>query len=358
MKKSLLLLATLGTLTACQTQPATDAALQTMANDHLDFMRQQADLLANEFTQLQQASADYCQQTDVQTGQQATPSLSIVTQQWRSSFAAWSAHQGQSGGPLDAEGLSFAFQFWPDKKDTVGKQVRRELAAVAKGDAVPDRGVVTTLSAVEYLLESELSAHQRCLLLPGITAQLASNGKQLQGAWYNADGYQQQLAQMQQQGGATVLLTQVLGQLSHRYDLIEKKFELPLNTVQHPRPLFAEAWRSEQSLHFLRTSLMSLEQEYRQGGMRDYLLQNRELQNSTPQTSNQHQATVEALDEAFADALAHLPAGDSLSYWLQGDNYAKLLRFKLSFDQLGYQLQQRLPGELGLSLGFNATDGD
>ena len=344
MKKSLLLLATLGTLSACQSQPAADAALHTLANDHLVFMRQQADLLAHQLTRLQQASHHYCQQTD----QQTKPSLDVVKQEWRNSFAAWSTHQGQSGGPLDAEGLSFAFQFWPDKKDTVGKQVQRELAAVAKGGQVPDRGVVTTLSAVEYLLESDLSTPQRCLLLPGITAQLASNGSQLQAAWHDADGYQQQLAQMQRQGGSTALLTQILGQLSHRYDRIEKKFELPLNTVQHPRPLFAEAWRSEQSLHFLRTSLTSLEQEYRQGGMRTYLMQ----------AGTEHQATVEALDKAFADTQAHLPAGDSLAHWLQGDNYADLLRFKLSFDQLGYQLKQRLPGDLGLSLGFNSTDGD
>ncbi|WP_417616118.1 imelysin family protein [Oceanisphaera sp.] len=344
MKKTLLLLATLGALGACQSQPAADAALQTLAKDHLGFMRQQADVLAHELTQLQQASTDYCRQAE----QQPTPSLAPVKQEWRRSFDAWSAHQGQSGGPLDAAGLSFAFQFWPDKKDTVGKQVQRELAAVAQGGSAPHRGVVTTLSAVEYLLENDLSPRQRCLLLPSITAQLASNGQLLQTTWHNNSGYQQQLAQMQRQGGATALLTRVLGQLSHRFDRIEKKLLLPLNTAPNPRPLFAEAWRSEQSLHFLRASLTSLEQEYQLGGMRAYLLH----------AGHPHQATVSALDEAFADALAHLPSGDSLAYWLTGDNYGELLRFKLSFDQLGYQLKQRLPGELGLSLGFNATDGD
>ena len=344
MKKSLLLLATLGTLGACQSQPAADAALQTLAHDHLGFMRQQADLLAHELIQLQQTSTYYC----LQAGQHSTPSLTPIKQAWRRSFAAWSAHQGQSGGPLDAAELSFAFQFWPDKKDTVGKQVQRELTAVAKGGSVPERGVVTTLSAVEYLLENDLNAQQRCLLLPDITAQLASNGQLLQTAWHNSDGYQLQLAQMQQQGGSTALLTQALGQLSHRFDRIEKKLLLPLNSAQNPRPLFAEAWRSEQSLHFLRSSLTSLEQEYHLGGIRAYLVQ----------AGSQHQASISALDEAFVDALAHLPSGDSLAYWLKGDNYAELLRFKLSFDLLGYQLKQRLPGELGLSLGFNATDGD
>lgn len=344
MKKSLLpltlLLATVSTLTACQHQPSQDAGLQALADQHLSFMRVQADLLEKELTQLQQASHDYCHVDASATA------LASLSQQWRSSFAAWSAHQGQSGGPLDAEGLSYAFQFWPDKKDTVGKQVRRELAAVATGETAPDRGVVTTLSAVEYLLESDLNAKQRCLLLPAISDTLAANGQQLQVAWHNPEGYQLQLSQMQQQGGATALLTQVLGQLSHRYDRIEKKLVLPLNTVQNPRPLFAETWRSEQSLHFLRTSLNALEQEYRQGGMRAYLL------------STDHASQTMAVDEAFTDVLAQLPSGDSLAKWLQGDNYAQLLRFKMSLDQLGYQLKQRLPAELGLSLGFNATDGD
>lgn len=343
MKKSLFVLAMLGALSACQSSTPADTPLQTLADDHLAFMRQQADHFAQQLTRLQQASARYCQADAAQP-----VSLTGLQQEWRNSFTAWSAHQGQSGGPLDAEGLSFAFQFWPDKKDTVAKQVQRELNAVAQGEPVSDRGVVTTLSAVEYLLATDMSAAERCLLLPGITSQLASNGAQLQAAWHDAAGYQQQLAQMQQQGGATALLTQILSQLAHRYDRIEKKLVLPLNTASNPRPLFAEAWRSQQSLHFLRTSLTSLEQEYRDGGIRSYLLQ----------ADSAHQASASALDEAFADVQARLPQGDSLAYWLQGDHYADLLRFKMSLDQLGYQLKQQLPATLGLSLGFNATDGD
>ncbi|MGO1616563.1 MAG: imelysin family protein [Oceanisphaera sp.] len=334
------LLAAMGALSACQHQPHSGTDLEPLTQQHLNLMRQQADHLASQLHQLQQRSHDYCQPD-------ANPAaLAQLKQAWRSSFAAWSAHQGQSGGPLDAEGLSYAFQFWPDKKDTVAKQVRRELSAVSKGEPAPHRGVVTTLGALEYLLESELSAKQQCLLLPTITTTLTANGQQLQAAWHDAEGYQQQLAQMAEQGGKTALLTQILGQLSHRYDRIEKKLVLPLNTTDNPRPLFAEAWRSEQSLHFLRTSLSSLEQEYRQGGIRSYLL------------STEHHASATLVDEAFADALAHLPRGDSLAEWLKGDNYAQLLRFKISFDQLGYQLKQRLPHDLELSLGFNATDGD
>ncbi|GAA3717449.1 imelysin family protein [Oceanisphaera sediminis] len=348
MKKTLLLLATLGTLTACQSQPPLDPALQTLSDHHLTFMRAQADRLAGELQQLQQAGSDYCQPSSSATQKDA---LADLKQHWRRSFATWSAHQGQSGGPLDAEGLSFSFQFWPDKKDTTGKQLQRQLTAAEQGQPVRQQGVTTTLGAMEYLLENDLTPRQRCLLLPGIGAELAANGQRLSTAWHDADGYQQQLARMQQQGGSTALLTQILGQLSHRYERIEKKLVLPLNTVEHPRPLFAEAWRSGQSLHFLRASLLSLEQEYRHGGIRAY------LQDSQQQDPS-HAAVIAALDHAFADTLKHLPEGDSLGYWLEGDRYAALLRFKLSFDQLGYQLKQRLPEELGLNLGFNSTDGD
>lgn len=349
MKKSLLALALLTALSACQSSTSSNAAdveLQTLAHAHLTLMRQQADQLAKELNKLNTASVKYCQAPN-------TESLQSVKQDWRQSFAAWTAMQGQSGGPLDAAGLSYAFQFWPDKKDTVAKQVDRELAAVARGEAVPDRGVVTTLNAVEYLVTRELNAEQRCLLLPSISQQLANNAQLLQSTWHDANGYQQQLSQMQQQGGETALLTQALSQLAHGYDRLEKKLVLPLNTATNPRPLFAEAWRSQQSLYFLRTSLTALQQEYSQGGLRTYLI------------NTQHQPRVAALDAAFADALAHLPAGDSLAPWLQVDDsnleangYAQLLRFKLSLDQLGNQLKQALPSELGLSLGFNATDGD
>jgi uncharacterized protein len=348
MKKSLLLIAMLGTLTACQSQQPADPALQALADHHLTFMRQQADQLATELQQLEQAGTDYCQSSSSATEQD---SLAELKQHWRSSFAAWSAHQGQSGGPLDAEGLSFAFQFWPDKKDTTGKQLQRQLTTAEQGHPVQYQGATTTLGAMEYLLESDLTPEQRCLLVPEIGSRLAANSQQLSTAWHDADGYQQQLSQMQQQGGATALLTQILGQLAHRYDRIEKKLVLPLNTVAHPRLLFAEAWRSGQSLHFMRTSLNSLEQEYRNGGIRAYL-------QGSQQQDPSHEAIIKALDQAFADTLKHLPAGDSLGYWLEGDRYAVLLRFKLSFDQLGYQLKQHLPAELALNLGFNATDGD
>ncbi|OXY81277.1 imelysin family protein [Oceanimonas doudoroffii] len=332
MNLRLFSLAALGVLTACQSQPPVDPALERLTDAHLTLMRQQADHLAGELEQLHHDVQAYC------GGDQ---SLVTVQGQWRDAFAAWTAHQGQSGGPLDAAGLSYAFQLWPDKKDTTGRQLAGQLSqpGVLKGASV-------TLGAVEYLLYEDLSQTQRCALLPRISAELVASGGRLQQAWYHTAGYAQQLEQMQLQGGEAVVLTQILGQLAHRFDRIEKKLDLPLNTVDHPRPLFAEAWRSAQSLHFLRTSLHSLQQEYQAGGVRAYL----EQRHAT--------ALIAELDDAFADTLEHLPKGDSLAYWLQGDNYATLLRFKISFDRLGSKLKLRLPEALGVSLGFNATDGD
>ncbi|WMC10748.1 imelysin family protein [Oceanimonas pelagia] len=325
-------LAALGLLTACQSQPPLDPSLDRLTQSHLGLMRQQADELAQALTRLDSSSRAHC------AGEQP---LASVQQQWRSAFTAWTAHQGQSGGPLDAAGLSYAFQLWPDKKDTTARQLTRQLEQPA-----PLKGASVTLGAVEYLLYEDLSQAQRCTLLPGVTEQLVHSGGQLQAAWRNPQGYEQQLEQMAVQGGERVLLVQILGQLAHRYDRIEKKLDLPLNTVDHPRPLFAEAWRSQQSLYFVRTSLKSLQREYQDGGIRTYLQQKNE------------NTLINELDKAFADTLEHLPEGDSLAHWLQGDNYAALLRFKLSFDRLGSQLKLRLPDALGLSLGFNATDGD
>ncbi|WP_107852680.1 imelysin family protein [Oceanimonas marisflavi] len=325
-------LAALGLLAACQSQPPLDPSLDRLTQAHLGLMRQQADELAQALTRLDNIGRAYC------AGEQP---LTSVQQQWRSAFTAWTAHQGQSGGPLDAAGLSYAFQLWPDKKDTTARQLTRQLEQPG-----PLKGASITLGAVEYLLYEDLSQAQRCTLLPRINERLVQNSEKLQLVWYNPSDYEQQLEQMAVQGGERVLLVQILGQLAHRYDRIEKKLDLPLNTVEHPRPLFAEAWRSEQSLHFVRTSLQNLEREYQQGGIRAWLQQ----QGKT--------GLITELDKAFADTLEHLPEGDSLAHWLQGDNYAALLRFKLSFDRLGSKLKLRLPDALGISLGFNATDGD
>ncbi|WP_418135420.1 imelysin family protein [Oceanimonas smirnovii] len=332
MMLRLLPLAALSLLAACQSQPPANPALSQLTGAHLKLMRQQADELAYGLTRLQQSSQAYC------AGEQT---LSAVQQQWQQAFAAWTAHQGQSGGPLDAAGLSYAFQLWPDKKDTTGRQLASQLNQPGQL-----KGASITLGAVEYLLYEDLTQAQRCRLLPRVNDQLVANSERLQLAWNNPSHYQQQLEQMTVQGGDKVVLVQILGQLAHRFDRIEKKLDLPLNTVEHPRPLFAEAWRSEQSLHFMRTSLQSLQREYQQGGIRTYLEQSRQT------------ALIAELDDAFADTLDHLPEGDSLAHWLQGDNYAALLRFKLSFDRLGSKLKLRLPEALGISLGFNATDGD
>ncbi|WP_417607155.1 imelysin family protein [Oceanimonas baumannii] len=325
-------LAALGLLTACQHQPPVDPALTQLTGAHLALMRQQAAELAEALARLDDTSHAYC------AGEQP---LATVQQQWRTAFTAWTAHQGQSGGPLDAAGLTYAFQLWPDKKDTTGRQLTRQL-----NQPGPLKGASITLGAVEYLLYENLSQVQRCSLLPAVNKQLVQNSNKLHQVWDTPSHYEQQLEQMTAQGGAKTVLVQILGQLAHRFDRIEKKLDLPLNTAAHPRPLFAEAWRSEQSLHFLRTSLTSLEQEYRTGGIRTYLEQNNES------------VLMTELDDAFADTLDHLPAGDSLAHWLRGDNYAALLRFKVSFDHLGSTLKLRMPEALGISLGFNATDGD
>ncbi|MCT7654293.1 hypothetical protein MBH78_04760 [Oceanimonas sp. NS1] len=130
------------------------------------------------------------------------------------------------------------------QKDTTGRQLAGQLSqpGALKGASV-------TLGAVEYLLYEDLPGAALCPA-PRISAELVASGGRLQQAWYHTAGYAQQLEQMQLQGGEAVVLTQILGQLAHRFDRIEKKLDLPLNTVDHPRPLFAEAWRSAQSLHF------------------------------------------------------------------------------------------------------------
>ncbi|GAA3545213.1 imelysin family protein [Zobellella aerophila] len=333
------LLASMVLLTACQSSPPADPSLSRLTRYHLNYMQQQAGVLAGELRQFSLDSQAYCQ------GEQPLPR---VQQQWRRSFAGWTAQQGQVGGPLDEQDLIFAFQFWPDKKDVTGRQLRQQLNRAEQGQPVIPSGTSATLGAAEYLLYSELSREQRCLLLPAVGEQLRQQGDTLAAAWANEADYPHRLNAMlgQGQAGALALETRIIAQLAHRYDRLEKKLALALNTVEHPRPYFAESWRSGQSLHFIRTGLQSLEQEYRQGGVRHHLQQkglNRQ---------------AERLDDAFAKALARLPAGDSLANWLEGDSYAALLRFKLSLDQLGYQLKQRLPEQLGLSLGFNATDGD
>lgn len=137
--------------------------------------------------------------------------------------------------------------------------------------------------------------------------------------------------------------------LSNQLEYSMKKLSRPLAKIGHPRPYFSESWRSETSLSNLKANLESLHQLYFANGKGlDALLR---AQGKTQ--------LADRVAYQFDMALDTWPEDKSLFSALQSvDGYRLVLAQYNKLEQLKYLIHEEVAIELGVVIGFNATDGD
>ncbi|AYC34158.1 imelysin [Pseudomonas cavernae] len=277
---------------------------------------------------------------------------------------AWAELQPLLVGPLAEGNRAWQVQFWPDKKNLVGRQVEQlvkaqpqiDAAALAKASVV-----VQGLSAYEYILfDSQIdladSAQKAryCPLLEAIGARQQSLAEEILARWNNKDGMLEQLSKFpnpryadSHEAIAELLRVQVTA-----LDTLKKKLGTPLGRLSKgiPQPLQAEAWRSQASLANLGASLASAEALWR--GVDDHGLRGL--------LGSEQQALAERIDAAYAVARQKLealqPPLDQLLASEQGRQ--QLNDFYDSLNSVHRLQESDLAKALGVQLGFNANDGD
>ena len=297
----------------------------------------------------------------------------LVRAAWRANVDSWSGVQNLQFGPLLVDNQAWKIQFWPDKKNLIARKVESLLRTgeVLNVKRIDEASVVVQgLSSLEYLLfDSKFGVldrytgeqgNRRCELLSAVSAHLHNVAGGLFNDWRPELG--NYLATFTQTGehnpeypDDSVAMANLLGTLVEGVELIKRdKFERPLGLASsgaQPQIYLLEWWRSEYSKDAIIANLKALKTLFVAAdgyGLDDYLLNVKNRGDLSTQIQ-QH------IDKSIAAASA-MP--NSLFGSVEPRSQIELMNFQKAISELLTLLKSDLPDALGISLGFNAKDGD
>jgi len=277
---------------------------------------------------------------------------------------AWAELQPLLIGPLAEGNRTWAVQFWPDKKNLVGRQVEQLLET----DTLIDAGhlanasvVVQGLSAYEYILFDRTpqlaDASQKaryCPLLIAIGERQKSLAEDILKSWDSTGGMLAQMSRFPnpRYADAHEAIADLLRAQVTALDTLKKKLGTPMGRQNKgiAQPFQADGWRSDSSLVSLHASLLASQTVWTgvdNRGLRGLL--------GSDQTG-----LVEKIDAAYADTLKELQADPRPLAVLLADEPGRAHLTSL-YDSLNivHRLHEGdLAKALGVPLGFNANDGD
>lgn len=277
---------------------------------------------------------------------------------------AWAELQPLMVGPLAEGNRAWQVQFWPDKKNLVGRQVEQLVKAQPNIDATAlakASVVVQGLSAYEYILfDSNLDLadnaqkERYCPLLQAIGERQKTLAEEILARWNSKDGMLDQLSKFpnQRYADSHEAISELLRVQVTALDTLKKKLGTPLGrqTKGLPQPMQAEAWRSETSLSNVSAALASAESLWLgvdKHGIRSLL-------------GDDQKALAEKIDAGYSEARGKLdalkqPLGELLA---SEEGRQQVNDFYDSLDRVQRLHSGDLAKALGVQLGFNANDGD
>ncbi|QGZ30146.1 imelysin family protein [Stutzerimonas stutzeri] len=277
---------------------------------------------------------------------------------------AWSGLQPMLIGPMGEGNRAWQVQFWPDKKNLVGRQVTALLKnkpELTQADLENASVVLQGLSAYEYVLydkavdlSDEPTKVRYCRLLQAIGEHQQQLAADMLHAWKADNGMAAQLSEFpneryteSQEAIADLLRVQVTA-----LDGLKKKLGAPLGRQSKgfPQPFQAEAWRSDATLGSIDAVLAGAQQLWL--GKDD---------NGFKKLVPAEQADlIERIDVAYATTRKQL--ADTLLPFseLIADEAGRVRLNELyqEIDVLHRLHQNELARALGVQIGFNAHDGD
>ncbi|PMZ77910.1 imelysin family protein [Pseudomonas sp. FW305-70] len=277
---------------------------------------------------------------------------------------AWAELQPLLIGPLAEGNRSWQVQFWPDKKNLVGRQVEQlvsaqpqiDVAALAKSSVV-----VQGLSAYEYILfdsKPDVANVEKkskyCPLLIAIGERQKQLAEEILQTWNNTDGMLAQMSKFpnQRYADSHEAIADLLRVQVTAIDTLKKKLGTPMGRQSKgvPQPFQADAWRSQSSLTSLEASLAAAKTVW-EG------VDNKGLRGLLP---SEQKPLADKIDAAYAASLK-LFAGNQRSLTDMLNDEAGRQQLNELYDSLNvvHRLHEAdLAKALGIQLGFNANDGD
>ncbi|MGR3713904.1 MAG: imelysin family protein [Shimia sp.] len=291
--------------------------------------------------ELADVSRNYCQPEDAALGAA-----------YHAAFDDWVRVSHLRFGPSETENRAFALAFWPDTRGKTPKALAKLLAAQDPVAEDVDALMQVTIAAqgfyaLEFLLfdpqiSTQGDAAYRCALIQGVTEGIARRAEAIHADW--ANGYASEMTQPHADGPyrtSEEATAELLKAISTGLQFAEEaRLARPLGTFDRPRPKRAEAWRSERSLRHV---VLSLEAT-------------RAL---TAALAGDGTAVAGRLDASFETTLSNAGFDDPI-FASVADPIARMQ--VESLQQYINALREEIVGELtealGVSIGFNALDGD
>ncbi|NYS60069.1 imelysin family protein [Vreelandella salicampi] len=329
-----ILLATAPLVAASEQAPARDRWHEAIGEGYSQ--------LATETQALATHASNYCETS-------SSESRATLEASWLDAYQSWQRVRFVNFGPIEQQSRAWQIQFWPDRKNLVGRKVENWL----KADTSPsieaianDSVAIQGFPAMEYLLFDErlsepgaLAEPKACDLLLAISTHLAATTQALQHDWQT---FGEHYRDTQSYTAAT------LEAGFQTLDTLEtKRLAQPIGLAGSAANAYlAEAWRSERSIKLIAASLVGLDDIFLPGL--------RTLLNDAGQ-QRLADTFAEALDDARRQANQ---MGAGLAPALEDpDAFADLQRLYINVGQLN-RLSREVVTALGLTRGFNSSDGD
>lgn len=293
--------------------------------------------------------------------------LSDLQQGYKSMVLAWQGIQGIHFGPIEISMRHSAIQFWPDKKNHVGKRLATLLKESAKTPLDKTRFQklpvsVRGLPAIERLLFSDDSLEQLqaqpeyCQVLTILAESMAETSQQLAQEWQHSmlpqyadprqlDGYFED-----EIDAATALLKTLVEPIEYNRDLkLKRPMGSQIETAKFKR---LEFWRSELAHASLEQNLRSALAFYELEPSKQHSLK-------SLMSKSGKETEVSNIDQAFQAALQTLddiptPMEDSIN---TEAGYKAINQHIQALTALHTELENGV-SKLGIHLGFNSRDGD
>ncbi|MDA0701659.1 MAG: imelysin family protein [Proteobacteria bacterium] len=288
-----------------------------------------------------------------------------VVAQYHAAMDAWQRIRPIAMGPI-LQGTGIArIEFWPDKRGTGARQIRLALQAedpalLASAGLESKSVALGDLKALEYLFFPEdggvaVPGSYRCSLAATIADRQAAIARELLVAWTGEDGFRTKIVTAARGNDAFFdaaeasadYLKNLAGLLD---EIVVEKLERPLGKdLAQARPTRAESWRSRRSLRDIAANLETARALYATPGAFRNLLAAEGLEPLAD-------GMLRQFDEAIAMAGGiGMPLHDAVADSVAREKLETLIELLRSLRVL---VAGPLADRTGLTIGFNARDGD
>ncbi|MFT5709041.1 MAG: putative lipoprotein [Oceanospirillaceae bacterium] len=315
--------------------------------------------LALQSKQLNTTISGYCE-----TPTQAK--FTMAQQQFKKSFQSWQKIQHIQFGPVTLLMRNFGLQYWPDKKNLGGRQLGMLLKNAEQNNApgsfdndffAKASVAVKGYPALERLLfDKKIMAQLQsnpsyCRLMSAISKHVAENTQSISDEWQTELSNYEQYSEDDTYESSLEAATEILKALVEPIEAIsDSKIAAPLGSeLSKMRWRKSESWRSEQSIHNLRSNVATLHNLYSglEGVNTKQLL--------TENAAGALGAEIETNFQQLTNLLAQIKEPENMQY--SQAQFLQLQQTQTQLKQLSSSLLAAMK-PLEVNLGFNRRDGD